>query len=53
MIICVCNNLSDKIVKEYKKDDKRLKDLVQDYGICCSGCKKCLPYFKEGFRKEK
>lgn len=53
MIVCVCNNLSDNVIIDYKKDYKRLRELMQDYEISCFPCKKCLPYLKEGFGKEK
>ena len=52
MIICVCNNISEKKVVEYKKENKNLKTLTQDYAICGSGCKKCLPYFKQAFKTD-
>lgn len=50
MIICVCKNISSNTVRDYKEKDKSFKSLVQDYEVC-SGCKKCLPYFKEEFKK--
>lgn len=50
MIICICKNVSSNTVREYKDQGKSLKDLVQDHEVC-TGCKKCLSYFKEEFKK--
>ena len=50
MIVCVCRNINDKVVEEYKKENKTLKDLNKDYEIC-TGCKKCLSTFKRKFKE--
>ena len=50
MIICICKNVNDNTVEQYKKEKKSLKQLATDYEIC-SGCKKCLSSFKEKFKQ--
>jgi len=51
MIVCICQNVNDKTVEQYKQEGKTLKDLASDYNIC-SGCRKCLSHFKETFSKD-
>lgn len=50
MIICVCKNINDNTVETYKRENKNLKQLAQDYELC-SGCKKCLSTFKTKFKE--
>ena len=41
MIICICNNISSKVLDAYRSRGLSLEDLRQDYGLA-SNCGQCL-----------
>ena len=41
MIVCICNNISSKVLYEYRSRGRSLEDLRQDYGLA-SNCGQCL-----------
>ena len=41
MIVCICNNISSKVLDAYRSRGLSLEDLRQDYGLA-SNCGQCL-----------
>jgi bacterioferritin-associated ferredoxin len=41
MIVCICNNISSKVLVDYRSRGLNLEDLRQDYGLA-SSCGQCL-----------
>ena len=41
MIVCICNNISSKVLDAYRSKGLSLEDLRRDYGLA-SNCGQCL-----------
>lgn len=46
MIICVCKNVSDKVIKQMLKNGTPMKQIIKETGVC-SECCKCAKSLKE------
>lgn len=45
MIICVCKNINDTLIKKEVDNGCNAKDIIKKYK--CLECKKCSKYIKE------
>jgi bacterioferritin-associated ferredoxin len=41
MIVCICNNISSKVLESYRAEGLSLDDVRADYGLA-SNCGQCL-----------